>query len=434
MEVLAWVLDQARDRTAVVNARTVRGMTPMDIACYRGHVHVCDFLETQCGASAYTAPKDLDDKDAVTTMHTAAYGGSLEVCAWLAERDPTGGEAFATAATGAGATPLHAAAVGQQARCVEWLLSHGALGQVNWPDPDGETALHHACASGCLAVVDALLVHSGGAVEESLGVASHIQGGRLPMLTAWEGRHLAVCARILEAVDGDWVRACGGVEVSARRFNAADAWVMAIDAGSVDQLDWLRSQGAGAFITSTGALGRSPVHAASVGRYLESAEWLFRHFGDRFEDWEAAQLFYFLTSVDLCETAPLSAACEAVLWQRGPCVVQKPIVGQLPAKLLEIAVRVGVELQFLKNQPQTLLGGALLRAVLRRRHFVSVVLFGCRRSSGSTCLWKIGSVHAMGGIRKAVAEFCGVVVDAGEWRRVRRVLRDVGGSEGSSMC
>ena len=63
------------------------------------------------------------------------------------------------------------------------------------------------------------------------------------------------------------------------------------------------------------------------------------------------------------------------------------------------------------------------------RRGLEVFLFGCRASSGSAQAWKIGAPHAYFGVRRAIGEWSGAVVEGAEWGRVAGMWRMVGGEE-----
>lgn len=55
----------------------------------------------------------------------------------------------------------------------------------------------------------------------------------------------------------------------------------------------------------------------------------------------------------------------------------------------------------------------------RRRAFVATFLFGCKRASGSTHAWKIGSAYIHAGLRKDIALWANILVCPTELRNVR---------------
>lgn len=119
----------------------------------------------------------------------------------------------------------------------------------------------------------------------------------------------------------------------------------------------------------------------------------------------------------------LALTAQSILRMHGPLAVDTPLGDDAPDTLLETAVRVGVALEYVQDHPR--LRTALEEAIRRRKVLVEVFLFGCRKSSGSTYLWRIGSQHLMAGLRKAVAEYLGATMHVEELRRMRGVCAAV---------
>lgn len=109
-----------------------------------------------------------------------------------------------------------------------------------------------------------------------------------------------------------------------------------------------------------------------------------------------------------------------------PRAIFSKVPNAAPGEVALAAARAGVDIKLFADHPQAV--PMLSEALAQRWVFVDAFLFGCRQSSGSTFLWLIGSKYAMAGLRKAVAEYAGVVWrgdEAGRIREAHRVLSAV---------
>lgn len=166
---------------------------------------------------------------------------------------------------------------------------------------------------------------------------------------------------------------------------------------------------------------------------LSAMAWVLKRFGTGVSDESAAHAFRIATrrwtnlqaarvagrrlSRDQGTEGELVELTEAILLLRRPHVVCEVVGPLVPAALVELAVRIGVDAQYLQEHPQW--EAVVHGLVAQRRAFVSAFLFGCLRSSGSTFLWCIGSQYSMAGFRTELAAFAGVVCEPVEWQRVR---------------
>jgi acetoin utilization deacetylase AcuC-like enzyme/ankyrin repeat protein len=127
-----------------------------------------------------------------TPLHVAAGYGLEQALSVLLEAG-AGEDANAKDATGG--TPLHAAARGGHAACVEALLGAGSDAALQ--DVDGATPLHAAAGAGADACVAALLASPGGAAA----AAAKDTRGRTPAVVAALRGHAAAAALLGAAPD-----------------------------------------------------------------------------------------------------------------------------------------------------------------------------------------------------------------------------------------
>lgn len=155
----------------------LRGVTPLHLACEKGHLHVVEYL-LRSGVDPNSPDKhkvtplhiacifdqqaivsrmldfgvkvDPTDVEGDTPLHWAATKGYVKIMEMLLERG-----ANITACNQYGWTPLHRAAFNGRPAAINLLMSRKALSSV--VTQDGSTPLHLACKQNQLSAVEMLL-------------------------------------------------------------------------------------------------------------------------------------------------------------------------------------------------------------------------------------------------------------------------------------
>lgn len=430
------------------------GMRPMEEACEGGHVDVCELLAAH-GARVYIPPSDLTGVG-VSTMHAACAGGHAHMCEWLLNHGaPSGSINDASALNGKspyayacmrenlslckwldarGAVldptdplPICCAAGRGDVAMIEWLCSKGLEGVVNMPDPDsdGDTAMHMASEGLYIDAAQCLLDHGAQSSVTQRNAFNQTplhkccSEAEAPAMETdeQEGMNRRV-ERMVEWLCENGARQC----ISEPDIDGITPLHCACIAGAVDVCDVLHAQGAVDTVSGSRGWGKvsqeAPFHA--FGRQprqipLASQLWVVRRFEHDLSANTVAVAFH--RCLESRHTSwEYDADMLRMLRRKGPGVVAEALPPTASEALVETAARVGVVHSLLQGHPR--LVAVVNGAVRRRRVFVGAFLFGCRRSSGSTRLWRIGSQHMMAGFRREVGEYCGVVVDTQEWGRV----------------
>ena len=132
-------------------------------------------------------PALLDDRlpNARTPLHTAAYGGKLNIVGLLLDRG-----ADANAATGNGSTPLHGAAISGHEAVVRLLVEKGA--NVNAANQFGYTPLTNAAISGNVPTMKFL-------VDRGANIEAVISDGPVPLVCSIRSRNPEAVEFLLKA-------------------------------------------------------------------------------------------------------------------------------------------------------------------------------------------------------------------------------------------
>lgn len=380
-----------------VNVVATYGMTPLAEACSSGNLDLCEWLVDECGALLQPTDAKL--------MAEAARRGHVPVMAWLCER---GLGSTVTMETDENNTPLHHACGGHHLSAVEFLYNHGARQCITEPNSLDQTPLHKCCASPSRSsspvcagaeVAEWLCTHG---AEECVHLGDRI--GRTPLHVAYMQSSVDVCEALYRH---------GAIDTVSEHNNWRNWTPLSEDVRGwfVRRFGNSMSERALAVAFSSFMRGHAKLQM-KVDRVRVRADQRADHGGgdDGSDEADLLQLQQ--------REQRVTADALAVLELGGPCVVTQCVPVKASDAILGAAVRRGVPLQFLEPHPR--LRGLVAEAVLCRSAFVSAFLFGCRKSSGSTCLWRIGSRYAMAGFRKDIAEYCGVVMDAAEWLRMKQ--------------
>lgn len=317
--------------------------------------------------------------------------------------------------------PMFSAADACSVDVIEWLCCHGMEGTVNMHNPawGGETPLHIACSHLQVDVAQCLYDHG---AHQTINQPN--KNGHTPLCTPCSiylptDEGVRLCAEMVEWLCNHGAREC----INERGDGGWTPLLYACSFAPILVCDALFMNGAVDTVSTTLQWmgGRIP---------LDAQLWAIRRFGDGMSDEAIAMPFHrcIATSENAQE---FSADAQRMLRRHGPRVVQQPLRSTTtPDAVLETAVRVGVPLKFLQDHSR--LGLVLGELVQQRRVLMGVFLFGCRKPSGSTHLWRLGSQHLMAGMRKAVAEYLGMVWKTTEWGRVlafHSALNTAGGAQ-----
>lgn len=411
-QVCEWLFQNgiAEHRDAMINAKSqVSGLTPLHFAADKGHMQVCEvLLKLGAAVGSLHEPMSL----AHTPLFLAARGGHLDVCELLLSHV---GETAVSEAGWDGLTPLHVACREGHLAIAQWLCSRGAAVSVNEPTEDDELPIHCALSNGHLHVCDWLYRNWGGA--------------GLLKCRGYNGLgavHFAVVSGSVEMAT--WVLEHGCDDVN-ETLHVRNPMCIAAAKGHLRMCQWLFENGGheqvnlglnGGSSTATALGVRSsdtPLRMAASNRKDNVVEWVLKHRAPDAPVEDAAEAFGI-------RHYQLNTRLGCLLLRKcGGRLVKRPMSPEAPDEVLELAVRVGAELRHMRSHPRLM--EVLLGAFARRRGFIRAFLFGCLRRSGSTNLWRIGSRYAQTGLRRDVALYLDVVVDAQELRNLAHALRVV---------
>ena len=161
--------------------------TPLQIACYLGHLEVVKYLITEAKADPNRARKN-----GVSPLYTACGRGHLEVVKYLI----TEAKADVNKADNNGASPLHAACGGCHLEVVKYLITQ-AKADVKQAMNDGASPLYVACHQGHLEVVKYLITQAKADVKQAMN------DGTSPLFIACQNGHPEVVKYLITQAKAD---------------------------------------------------------------------------------------------------------------------------------------------------------------------------------------------------------------------------------------
>ena len=192
--------------TNLLTTRDKDGLSPVLAAAYGGHARLAESLAARVGPGLtlfeaatvgdvavvrqrLTEGWEIEDRsgDGYTPLHFAAYFGRLEVARLLLER---GADPNAVATNNSRVTPLHSAVSARHRDLAGLLLALGA--SANTVQKGGWTPLHAAARNGDEAIVDLLLLRGADPTRPA-------DDGRTPPDLADEGGHAALADMLRKA-------------------------------------------------------------------------------------------------------------------------------------------------------------------------------------------------------------------------------------------
>lgn len=442
LSIMQWLYDNGLEE-AVDEDR--RGKTPLHISCEFGNLCMCQWLFDH-GARGHT-PRCSPDGSR-TLLHRACRPGSLEVCAWLRAQGLC--DSFVSV-DGSGRTPLQEACLQGHPHLCDWLFEQdpGCI----YRDTKARsrlTAAHCAAAGNSVSCAKWLLAHEDSSVS---GTHSTMRAPRSADCM-WSPLHAAVSTAAFDMVV--WLLSlpsyagCDaicevGIEGSIALFGYAIEAVSRLPADFMLEPDkrsditddsdghWARVRILAHLVQVLEA--RSPASGLSVDVLL--GEGMLRRsaaprLGGQNYDIVCLEAVSVLAKLEETPTWRylVRHGCVPLCWPVLDC--EFDVTGEV----LELAMRTCEDFKWERSDgADRKVRAAATQVLATRSGFVAAALFGCKVSSGSLSLWKIGAAYAHYGLRKAVAEYAGVVTSAKEVRRVRRVLEDAargGGDDGGS--
>jgi ankyrin repeat protein len=215
-EIISLLLGRGAD----ANSRGSTGGTPFMIACWKSQLGVVRLLLEHTGEQGLEAR----DKNRLTPLHYAAYGGQKEIVVFLLLKG-----AEPNSRDHRGKVPLLWACMHGRLGAVQVFIQHMGTQGLQVSDRGGMTALHRAAEGGHEEVVAFLLGE--GAQANSRGLY-----GRMPLLSACEKGHLSVVRLLVQHMG------IQGVEETGER-----GWTALHSAAKGGHEEMV------AFLTSTGA-------------------------------------------------------------------------------------------------------------------------------------------------------------------------------------
>lgn len=293
---------------------------------------------------------------------------------------------------------------------IEWLCSKGLEGTVNMKDCtlNDSTPMHNASGELRVDAAQCLYDHGG-----RPSVTQPNRRGRTPLHTILDFEQDSVIEHQHRWIAmAEWLCRHGARECINHKDK--DGHTVLLDAfrrgTAIELCEVLYQYGA------TDTISDSSVWRAAY-MPLSALLWAVGRYGDGMSNDALAVPFHACFEAGDADASHLADAVRMLRLQGPRVLARRPLPPTASNLVVETAVRMGVPLELVQDHPR--LAAVLEEAMEQRGVFVEVFLFGCRKSSGSTCLWRIGSPHSLGGLRKAVGEFWGVVLDAEELRRVR---------------
>lgn len=190
------------------------------------------------------------DKNGWTSLHHAAYGGSLGVVKYLVNN----GANFHTKDTICDRKPIHIAAREGNTGIVKLFLSKGV--RVNDADKNSWMPLHYAAWSGCLGVTE-LLINEGANIH-----AKEVTRGKKPIHVAAGKGHTNVVELFLSS----------GIGIDDTDKEGRTSLYCAAQKGHLEVMKFLIGKGANIHAENT--YGIKPIYAAALEGHREIIEFL----------------------------------------------------------------------------------------------------------------------------------------------------------------